>query len=255
MTSIFDRPEFNAALFFPRRDRSAPPAGARDLRVNVGGGVHVHVRRHAAPDARCTLLLFHGNGEVVADYDDAAARYARCGAALSIADYRGYGASDGTPTLRAVIEDARPIAEAVAAEAPGPLVVMGRSLGGAAAHELYARPIATMVGVVLESTFVDMPALIRRRGLTPPPLTAEEEAVFDPRTKLPLGQLPLLVLHGDRDQIIVPTEGAATLAAAGSADKRLVMIAGRGHNDISFADTYWGALADFIARLQRSVAS
>ncbi|MDQ3363952.1 MAG: lysophospholipase [Myxococcota bacterium] len=152
MTSIFERPEFSNALFFPRRDHTAPPTGAHDLMVDVGDGIHVHVRRHAAPGARCTLLLFHGNGEVVADYDGAAAQFAACGAALAIADYRGYGASEGVPTLRGVIEDARPLAEAVAAEQAGPLVVMGRSLGGAAAHELYARPIPAMVGVVLESS-------------------------------------------------------------------------------------------------------
>ncbi|MDQ3363953.1 MAG: lysophospholipase [Myxococcota bacterium] len=94
-----------------------------------------------------------------------------------------------------------------------------------------------------------MPALIRRRGIQPPTLTPEESAVFDPRTKQPRGQLPLLVLHGDRDQIIAPSEGAATLAAAGSTDKRLVMVPGRGHNDISFGQAYWQALTAFVAHV------
>lgn len=245
MSSIFDSDAFNDALFFPRRERSAPPPGATDLMIDVGGA-RVHARRHHAPAARCTLLLFHGNGEIVADYDGMAGEVAACGAALVVVDYRGYGASEGTPTLRAVIADARPIAEAVA---HGPLIVMGRSLGGAAAHELYAHPIADMIGVVLESTFFDLAALVRRRGLLPPPLSADERTTFDPLTKLPRGQLPLLVLHGDRDALIVPAEADATLAAAGSRDKELVMIPGRGHNDISASIVYWRALAAFIAHV------
>lgn len=243
MSSIFDRAAFNDALFFPRRDTSPAPAGAIDLMIDVGDA-QLHVRRHAAPHARCTLLLFHGNGEVVADYDGAAAEFAAAGAALAVADYRGYGKSTGAPTLRAVIADARPIAEAI-----GPHIVMGRSLGGAAAHELYARPIESMLGVILESTYADVAALIRRRGLDAPPLSEAERAQFDPLVKLPLGTLPLLVLHGARDHLIAAREADATLAAAGGKDKRLVLVPERGHNDVSFAEIYWSALAEFIARI------
>ena len=240
--SIFDEDAFNTALFYPRRDTS-PAGDAVDLMIDVGGA-EVHVRRHAAPHARCTLLLFHGNGEVVADYDSAIDHFANAGAALAVADYRGYGKSTGTPTLRDAIADARVIAEAI-----GPHIVMGRSLGGAAAHELYARPIASMLGVVLESTFSDVAALIRRRGLVPPALAPDERAVFDPLVKLPLGSLPLLVLHGARDHLIAADEARTTLQAAGSTDKQLVLVPDRGHNDVSFSDIYWRALADFIRRV------
>ena len=248
MSSIFDRDDFTAALFFPRRDAS-PPRGASELFVDVAGA-RLHVRCHEAPAARCTLLLFHGNGEVVADYDASAARFAACGAALAVVDYRGYGLSTGAPTLRTLIDDARPVAAAVRAASARPLVVMGRSLGGAAAHELYARPVDGMIGVVLESTFVDLRGLIARRGLAiPGAFTADETAAFDPLTKLRAGRLPLLLLHGARDTLIPATEAATAFATAGSAAKQLVAIPDRGHNDLSFADGYWTALAGFLAKL------
>jgi alpha-beta hydrolase superfamily lysophospholipase len=244
MASIFDRDELNHSLFFPRTDASEPPAGADDRFVERPGA-RIHVRCHAAPAARCTVLLFHGNGEVVADYDAAADRFARLGAALAVAEFRGYGRSTGEPTLRAVIDDALAIAAAV----PGaPLIVMGRSLGGAAAHELFARPTERMAGVVLESAFFDLGGLIRRRGLTPPAAyTADELATFDPATKLARGRLPLLVLHGARDTLIDPREAAAAHAAASeAADRTLVLIPGRGHNDLAGAEAYWQALGDFL---------
>jgi len=244
--SIFDRDEFNESLFFPRADTSPPPAGARDQWIDVDGG-RLQVRVHAGPAGAPTLLLFHGNGEVVADYDDAGARFARAGAALAVMDYRGYGASTGTPSLRNLVADARRVAEAVQ-----PQVVMGRSLGGVAAHELYARPAASMVGVVLESAMFDLGALIRRRGLVPPARFSDDErATFEPAGKLSLGRLPLLVLHGERDELIAPSEARAACAAAGAADgdKLLTIVPRRGHNDVSAGEVYWTALTEFLARV------
>lgn len=243
--SIFDRDEFNDRLFFPRPDASPPPAEASDRMVEVDGA-RLHVRVHAAPPAAGTLLLFHGNGEVVADYDGAAARFARAGVALAVMDYRGYGRSTGRPTLRTLISDARRVADVVQ-----PRLVMGRSLGGVAAHELYARPVAGMEGVILESALFDLGSLIRRRGLVPPAsFTEEERAMFEPAAKLALGRLPLLVLHGERDELIALSEAGSALGAAGTAaaDKALVVVPGRGHNDVSGGDRYWSALAAFVAR-------
>ena len=210
-------------------------------------GARLHVRRYATPASAGTLLLFHGNGEVIADYDAAAPRFARAGVALAVMDYRGYGRSTGTPTLRALISDARSVADAIR-----PRVVMGRSLGGVAAHELFARPIPGMEGVILESTLFDLGNLIRRRGLVPPAsFTEDERAAFEPAGKLALGRLPLLVLHGERDELIALDEARSALAAAGTdgADKALVVVPGRGHNDVSRADLYWEALEGFIARI------
>ena len=45
MTSLFDTPDFNARLFFPRGDESPCPPGAVDLLAEVEGGVaSLHVR-------------------------------------------------------------------------------------------------------------------------------------------------------------------------------------------------------------------
>jgi uncharacterized protein len=245
--SIFDQEEFTRRMFFERRDDGAPPAGACDRMIEVEGA-RLHVRVHAAAGSAGTLLLFHGNGEVVADYDDAAEQFARAGVALAVMDYRGYGRSGGTSMLRTVISDARVVAEAIR-----PWVVMGRSLGGLAAHELYARPTAGLAGVILESALFDLGALVRRRGLEPPQaFSAEERATFEPATKLRLGRLPLLVLHGERDDLIVLDEARAALASAGAAeaDKSLVVVPRRGHNDVSSGDNYWTAIAELVARLR-----
>jgi alpha-beta hydrolase superfamily lysophospholipase len=109
--SILDHPVITRTLFFPRPDFSPTPHGARDVMLEVEPGVHLHARIHEAPDAVAVVVLFHGNGEVVSDYDDAASRFAEAGGALAIIDFRGYGRSEGVPSLRDVVADARPALE------------------------------------------------------------------------------------------------------------------------------------------------
>ena len=247
MASIFDSDPFNQRLFFPRADFRPPPPGAEEVLVEVPGA-RLHLRWHRSPGARATLLLFHGNGEVVTEYDEAAERFAAVGLELAVVDFRGYGASTGTPTLRAAIDDAPRVLEELLALGPKPVVVMGRSLGSACAAQIYGSPApAGLKGVVLESGFVDLEAAIRRRGLQPPERFAEDElAEFDPLPKLARGRLPLLVLHGAEDRSISPAEGREAHDAAGGAPKTLVFVEGRGHNDISDSRAYWESLDRFV---------
>jgi alpha-beta hydrolase superfamily lysophospholipase len=246
MASVFDGAWFNDRLFFPRRDDSPPPPGAEDRFVEVGAG-RLHLRVHPADGATCTVLLFHGNGEVVADYDDAAVRFAQAGARLAVVDYRGYGRSEGTPTLRNTIEDAPRVAHAL--RDAHPLVVMGRSLGSLPVAPVYAAPPPHVVGFIWESGVGELRGLVERRGMKASRFSAEERRVFDPLPKLALGRLPLLFLHGADDEVIAPREAKRAYEAAGTERKELVMVPGRGHNDVMGSELYWRAIAAFVRKL------
>ena len=252
MSSLFDAAAFNQSLFFPRRDVSPTPDGARDLRVEVERGVGLHLRVYAAPGAHTMVLLFHGNGETVPDYDDTASEYARAAhASLAVVDYRGYGASDGRPTLRDCLHDAHPVLDALTAAVGAlPVVVMGRSLGGACAAELCQRARPGVVGYVFESAPADVYGTLRRRGIMlDGPLSEADLAVFCPLRKLRRCETPALVLHGAEDTLIVPEEAERTFEALATRDKTRVMIPGRGHNDVSYHPRYWEALGAFVTRV------
>lgn len=248
MGSLFDSQEFTERLFFPRKDTTPPPPGAIDL--ELPGDTTLHVRLHETRPELPTLLLFHGNGEVVSDYDGSAVQFAESGVNLAVMDYRGYGRSTGEPTLRNTLSDALRVLAAVRAHVITPIIIMGRSLGSACAAELYAQSPAGVIGFVLESGFVDLGALVRRRGMSSPrELSPDEINVFDPLPKLGRGKLPLLVIHGAADTMIAPTEAERAHAAAGTSDKKLVYIPNHGHNDVSHSAVYWDALATFVARV------
>lgn len=252
MPSILDSAAFNQSLFFPRRDVSRAPDGALDLRVEVAPGVSLHLRVHPAPGAFVMLLLFHGNGEVVADYDALAWKYAELGVTLAVVDYRGYGASDGVPTLRACLADAHAVLAAARAHAgETPVVVMGRSLGSACAAELCQFAPSASPGFIFESGIADVGGVIRRRGIhLDGPLPEEDLAAFDPLRKFARCEARALVLHGERDTLIPPSEAELTFATLKSADKTLVLVPERGHNNLSMGFVYWEALDAFLAPLR-----
>ena len=248
MGSLFDSPQFNERLFFPRSDTSPCPSGAKDsmLTVSTRPRVRLHARTWGHREATASLLLFHGNGEVVADYDDVVPDFLALGLEVTVIDYRGYGKSEGTPTLRTMLSDAVAVVEAL--PVPKKRLVFGRSLGAACAAELVSKGVP-MAGLVLESGGSDLAGLVARRGYPAPTFTEEELAVFEPKAKLAKCTVPTLVLHGAEDHLIVPAEAQGAFDALGTSQKKLVFIEGRGHNDVSFSDAYWDALKRWVGSL------
>lgn len=243
---MFDSEAFNTRLFFPRRDDRGPGPGAVDRFVAVPGA-RLHLRRHRHARARFQVLLFHGNGDVLADCDGDAAAFASVGCELVVCDYRGYGQSSGGPTLRTLYADAAPLAHAVLQESTLPLLVLGRSLGSLAVAQLYGSPPLRTAGFVFESGLTSLFELVRRRGLVPPTaFTNAERSDFDPVERLARGTSPILVIHGARDRTVKPNEARVAFAAAGGTQKQLVLLPGCGHTGLGSAPAYWAALAAFV---------
>ena len=166
MSSIFDSSQFNNNLFFPRPDRLAPPEGSDEIYVEVEPGTKVHIRRSPSPNARFSLLFFHGNGEIASDYDEMSKAFAHLGGEFVVCDYRGYGRSGGQPTLRTALQDAHKIYEFLKknGKLQNKLCVMGRSLGSAPAIELCSH-YPEIDCCVIESGYADPIPLVERRGI------------------------------------------------------------------------------------------
>lgn len=251
MESIFDAPEFNQNLFFPRPDYGSPPDGSDEIFVEVEDSIQVHARRHLNPSAKFSLVFFHGNGEIASDYDDLAEAFSDFGAELTVCDYRGYGKSGGTPTLRNVLADAGLIYDYL--KTNGKLleqaVVMGRSLGSASAIELCASR-DDISCCVIESGYADPVPLVERRGLKIDKTTPEEDRLFNNSRKISRVSCPLLIMHGAEDQLIVPAEAELNFCEAGSENKSLKILDGVGHNDIMMAadGEYFSVLRSFFEK-------
>ncbi|PIQ98915.1 MAG: alpha/beta hydrolase [Nitrospinae bacterium CG11_big_fil_rev_8_21_14_0_20_45_15] len=250
MTSIFDSSEFNGNLFFPRPDLKPVPPTAMDLFVPASEQVKLHVRRYPDEGAQFILLYFHGNGEIASDYDDLAEVFASLNAELIVAEYRGYGKSDGRPTLRSALEDSHLIYQYLVQEGylKRKCCVMGRSLGSAAAIELCSKH-SEISACVVESGYADPIPLVERRGLRIDKTTDEENALFNNSYKIAGVHCPTLIMHGEDDFLISSQEAEENFRCVGTKEKTLEILEGVGHNDMMMAHegAYFKALNNFFS--------
>ncbi len=210
------------------------------------------LHRTDAPDP-LTLVHFHGNGEVVADwlaggFPDA---IASLGCNLLLAEYRGYGMSTGEPRLGRMLDDVDAIVRA-AGVPPERIVPFGRSVGSIFAIEAAARfPVA---GLVLESGIADVLERLLLRvepdelGATAAELGAAVAARLDHRAKLAAFPGPVLVLHAVHDDLVPATHGRRL--AEWAAGPVILKLFDRGdHNSILAANApaYLDSVAELVA--------
>lgn len=239
-------------VFYPRHDPSPPPPGIEEHLAPVAPAVSVSLRSYPQEGAGVSILLFHGNGEIAADYDYFTSFYQRLGINLWVADYRGYGKSNGTPSFSTMIADARPIfhywQEALSSLGfIGASFIMGRSLGTYSALELAASHPERLRGLIVESGSANPLRLLRFLGIAPePPQRREMEAAR--LARLRSISLPLLVIHGELDSLVPLNEAVDLYQVVASRQKDLVIIPGAGHNDLLplGLELYFGAIRRFV---------
>jgi hypothetical protein len=247
-------------LFHPRLE---PAGGAvhpsvHDVSIPVAESVELGGRLHLFDPSFVNVIFFHGNGEIVADYDDLGPVYRRIGVNFCPVDYRGYGRSTGMPTCSALMRDAHLVMDFLVrylAERGygGPLVVMGRSLGSAPAIQLAAsgdrHPVS---GLVIESGFAHAVPLLRLLGVNVERLGLSGTDPVGNHAKIRRVFRPTLIIHAELDRIIPFSDALDLYEASAAMDKRLVRIPDAGHNDIFHhgITQYMAAVKSFIERLR-----
>lgn len=256
MDPALDRPEVSLRLFHPRSDASPSLAGGKDLDIPVAEGVTIGARFYPADPQGPCLLFFHGNGEIVADYDGLAPLFGQMGINFFPADYRGYGRSGGSPTVSAMMADSHRIfdhaRELLAQKGhTGPWVVMGRSLGSAPALELARAHPDEVAGLIIESGFAHAGPLLRLIGVDTAAIGFSEEKGFGNLKKIKGVDKPCLIIHAKGDQIIPFSDGKALFDACPGPEKRFLAIPEAGHNDILHRgfSQYMQAIQTFTQKL------
>ena len=221
------------ALIYPMRGRGNVPAvvGARLERIVGRDGSTVFALHVPAPAGAPTLVHFHGNGEELASLDRLLADFHEAGLGVYAVEYPGYGlARSGTPsepTLYAAAESALRHLRDELGVSRAETVLQGQSLGTAVAVEMARRGYAGKL--VLISPFTSLPDLAAR---VLPFLPARQlvRDSYDSLAKVGALDLPVLTIHGDRDEV-VPFEMGRRIAKR-LRRGRFVVIEGGHHNDL-----------------------
>ena len=240
--SILDRPRISMYLFNPRPEewgRSESEATAEDVLITVEKEVVIGARFHLATKSSTNILFFHGNGEIVADYDDMGILYTSIGINFLSVDYRGYGRSTGSPTITSMMRDSHLVFDYVYSWLTengytGPFVVMGRSLGSASALELMANYKNKIDGAIIESGFAYSQTLLNLLGINMAMLGIKEEDGFRNIDKIRTFDKPTLIIHAEKDHILPVADGHALYVASPARDEIFLEIPEANHNDIFF---------------------
>ncbi len=247
--SHLDQPNISINSFYPRQNWIPVPPGAVAHMITVEDGVSLSCRFFPSGATDPTILFFYGNGETAVDYDDIAPFYNQIGVNFFIADYRGYGASSGSPTYGSMLSDAHKVVAELqtilsAGGYSGPVYVMGRSMGRHPAFELGARAPDMVKGMIIES---GRPTLGQFLHGLEPTLSTRLEAT--PRDKVRSVQLPVLVIHGEEDSLAPVQQAVDMYREFVSPNKRLLSIPGAGHNDLLHLGLkeYFEAIRGFVA--------
>jgi len=252
--SLIDHPSILRFIFYPREDFTPCPGNGFDLSVWVGEGVSISCRFYMGHHEWPWILFFHGNGEVVSDYDEISPIYHQKRLNLVVADYRGYGASSGAPTLTDLAQDAHIIFKEVGEELSRrnlrkDLWVMGRSLGSISALDLAYHHQEEMEGLIIESGFPSIVRLTTHFGMPAYGMGLEkiDQECLERINKI---FIPTLVIHGEQDSL-VPLENAKDIYQhLGTKEKELLVIPSATHNDIMLVGfkEYFKAIQHFIEK-------
>lgn len=267
-----------AALYFGLSPRLAPrlyssrlfrpyryPEGSWDIQELAGvkredvffptvDGSRLHGWFFDTPGARKTILFSHGNTGNLSGRQNYLLLLIESGASVFIYDYRGYGRSEGEPTIRGICEDGV-VAFDYLVKTRGlrhqDVVLYGESLGTAVSCEIGAE--RKCGGIILQSGF----SSLQKIGNDTMPFTKIYPRMLFPKPLLNSADrmaarngYPLLVIHGNKDQV-VPFAHAEELFERASEPKRFVQLPDCAHSDIwcNSPEMYVEAVREFVCEL------
>jgi hypothetical protein len=239
-------------IYFPFRRLEVTPRdlGLRfeEARLVADDGTALHGWFLPVEGSRYTVLVCHGNaGNISHRLDRALLMHAKLKTDVFLFDYRGYGLSEGSPDEAGTYRDARAALRYLITGRGidrANLIVFGESLGAAVALQLALEEPAR--ALVLEAPFTSIGDMARS-AFPLLPLGRLLRTRYDNLAKVGGLRMPLLILHGDRDNTVPFAQGRRLFEAAPE-PKQFFAIPGASHNDtyVVGGDAYWQAWREFL---------
>lgn len=249
MTDLLDHTLISSRYFFPRQGSLANPFWVEC------DGARLACSYHEISPAAKTLVHFHGNGEIVDDWEgDFVDLVQQMGCNCFLAELRGYGQSSGVPQLGKMLKDVVPTINALN-RAPEDLIFFGRSVGSIFALEA-ASHFPQAAGLIIESGVADVLERLLLRvdpfelGASKKELEAEVGRLLDHQAKISGFSGPVLILHSEHDGLVDVSHGQRLYDWA-VGEKKLQIFPQGDHNSIMYVNAreYFALLGRFIAEL------
>ncbi|HXI03637.1 MAG TPA: alpha/beta hydrolase [Candidatus Saccharimonadales bacterium] len=207
-----------------------------DCRIRTADGLRLAGWWVPGPPDAPAVLFLHGNAGNIGHRLEQIRGLHEAGLSVLIVDYRGYGQSTGRPTEGGLYRDAAAAWEYLTRSLGIPArraIVYGESIGSAPALHLCGNsgPAGTPAGVVVEGAFTSAPDMAHR-ALPFLPVRWILRLRMDNLSAVRSLRLPILFIHGTRDEIVPVRMGRALYEASVSPRKEMLEIPGAMHNTV-----------------------
>lgn len=248
-------------LYFPDSEIVMTPATMRlefeDVHFRAADRTRLHGWYLEGEPGRPLVVFCHGNAGNISHRVDNLRLFRKLGLSVFIFDYRGYGQSEGKATENGTYSDMRGALDWLKEKgwSEQQMIYFGRSMGAAIALQLAVeRPPS---GLILEAPFTSIEAI--GKELYPLLWTLAGWALdvrYDNLAKIDQIRSPLLIFHGERDEIISTKMGLQLFERA-LQPKKFYGIPRAGHNNTyeEGGDAYWQQWREFIASLPKAEAA
>jgi len=189
--------------------------------------VRLHGWYIPADEPIASMLFMHGNGGNISYRVESLRQFHSINLNIFIFDYRGYGKSGGWLSEKGTYRDAQAAYEWLKEKTPDqPIILFGRSLGGAIATHLANNIDAS--ALIVESCFTSIPDI--GADLFPIlPVQWLATIQYDAKNKIKNVDMPVLVVHSPEDTLI-PYHHGREIYEAAPEPKEFMKIQG-GHNE------------------------
>ena len=243
-------------IYHPEHEIEATPESVGLSYENIffqsSDGVRLNGWLVPGSDPSNVMIWFHGNGGNIGD-DVKRLRliHDELGLTVFVFDYRQYGRSGGSVSEEGTYHDAQAALRYLKTRTgllANRIIYFGESLGSAVAVDLAMK--APPRALILESPLTSIHDMARV-DLPYLPVGFLIKDKYDSLSKIPKIHVPLLILHGDRDEV-VPFDQGRRLFEAANSPKVFYTVSGAHHNDTSIVggQPYWEAWKRFLDRLE-----
>jgi pimeloyl-ACP methyl ester carboxylesterase len=222
-----------------------------EVRVATSEGVRLHgwlkhPERWNPAGPHPLVIVFGGVGQEVSEYVQRAGRD-RWG--WLMVNYRGFGLSDGSPSERTAISDAKRIYDWAVARPDidaTNIVVLGRSLGSYVAIAVAA---SRKVRAAILATPFDSAAALGEQLLHGLPVGWLMQDRYNPALFAPLISAPALFVLAEKDDV-TPVKNGLALARVWGGRSKTVLVPGAGHTGLEERSEFWRSVDEFLAALE-----
>jgi pimeloyl-ACP methyl ester carboxylesterase len=228
-----------------------------EVRLETPDGYQLHgwLKRpaHWSPGKPHPLVIVYGGiGQEVSEFVPRAHADGEWG--WLMINYRGFGLSQGSPSERTVLADAKMIYDWAKARPDidgGNIVVLGRSLGSYVAIAVAA---ARKVRAAILATPFDSAAALGEQHFYGLPVGWLVQGRYNPALMAPGVSAPALFVLAENDTV-TPVKNGLALAKRWGGLAKTVLLAGAGHRGVEEREEYWNQIGTFLAALDVSTSS